>query len=657
MSGRGTGRSPGPGTVGALSLLLLLLLPGTGRAQVLTPLTLRHTASELRLLAERESNLTGSGLSGESEIRRKIATQRLKVGFAGSVLHPRFLDFSGYGGLILSRGGIRGQGLELPADGSAVDYLLAGSLLGQHPYPVDFHTSRETDFILAGQLQGYQVRQERRGVGLTIPDLLPVRIRAEATDDRRLPEGQGLFLEEHRRRNLLDLGLRPVGRLGQTRLRVIDLRTERPFYDSVLDTRLVDIDTRLRLGSGARHDGDHLLLSANSIDQTGSIPLQRKQVYSSLRYALGPTLTGGLRGSLFSQEARGQRSRDRMLQADLAHRLFLSLQTRLNGRLDRRKTTGLESDIRSASFALRYQKQTRLGRLDATLDLEERREDRRSDTGTARVFREELVLVGFDPVFLRQERILPETIAVFDSLGVVLYVEGSDYRLQTVGGRIGIERLVTGRIADGDLVLVDYDYEVGGSGLIEGAMTGWSTSLLLIGGSRFYVRSRRVRQDLAGGELDVLLNPMDSHILGAMVMLAGFSLQAEYEDQQSPHTPFLRREFQLGRSLRPEPYTRVSFNLRRLLVDNRLSPAGTDLWSGRLVWSSLPVSRVRIEGTVLFEEDTGALQLRQRRLGGFRVAWRYGRTTVTGDLQYGLEKVGTSTRRHTLTRVELVRGF
>jgi hypothetical protein len=93
----------------------------------------------------------------------------------------------------------------------------------------------------------------------------------------------------------------------------------------------------------------------------------------------------------------------------------------------------------------------------------------RLDEDTAFVLDEPHVLVGLQPVLLRQPDIIASSIVVTDESNSIVYDEGplGDYMVIMViqiGGGIetGLVRTPTSVIADGDVVLVDYEYELVG---------------------------------------------------------------------------------------------------------------------------------------------------------------------------------------------------
>jgi CSLREA domain-containing protein len=84
------------------------------------------------------------------------------------------------------------------------------------------------------------------------------------------------------------------------------------------------------------------------------------------------------------------------------------------------------------------------------------------DEDTDFVFDERHLMVGLQPVILRQQDVIASSIVVTDLNGSIVYDEGLDYRVTQIGGGAETElmRTPTSNIADGELVLVDYAYEL-----------------------------------------------------------------------------------------------------------------------------------------------------------------------------------------------------
>jgi hypothetical protein len=88
----------------------------------------------------------------------------------------------------------------------------------------------------------------------------------------------------------------------------------------------------------------------------------------------------------------------------------------------------------------------------------------RLDEDTAFVFDERHVMDGLQPVLLQQSDIVASSIVVTDENGSIVYDKGplGDYIVNQIGG--GLEtvlvRTPVSNIVDGQLVLVDYEYEL-----------------------------------------------------------------------------------------------------------------------------------------------------------------------------------------------------
>jgi probable HAF family extracellular repeat protein len=89
------------------------------------------------------------------------------------------------------------------------------------------------------------------------------------------------------------------------------------------------------------------------------------------------------------------------------------------------------------------------------------------DEETAYVLDEPHVMVSLQPVLLREPDIIASSIVVTDENGMIVYDEGlmGDYTVNQIGGGIETElrRTPFSNIADGQLVLVDYEYELAGN--------------------------------------------------------------------------------------------------------------------------------------------------------------------------------------------------
>lgn len=112
------------------------------------------------------------------------------------------------------------------------------------------------------------------------------------------------------------------------------------------------------------------------------------------------------------------------------------------------------------SFDASYQKRVAGGTFNANLAFAADRVRTVGDGGRRIVRGEVHVLESATPTFLRELDIDRVSIVAFNTSRTRVYVPGSDYVITTVGRRVIVQRLLSGRITPGEPVLFDYQYRI-----------------------------------------------------------------------------------------------------------------------------------------------------------------------------------------------------
>ena len=152
-----------------------------------------------------------------------------------------------------------------------------------------------------------------------------------------------------------------------------------------------------------------------------------------------------------------QRTRERGA-AGFTHRLYDSLVT--NGNLGAQHTGGDGSGDTINTFAdigLDYDKRVPFGALAANLGYSWDRQDSDADTATIPILDQPASFSDPLPIVLTGTNIDPNSILISDPSGLILYQPGVDYTLTTFPDRVEISRIIGGRIAPGQSVLLDYN--------------------------------------------------------------------------------------------------------------------------------------------------------------------------------------------------------
>ncbi|RMD81249.1 MAG: hypothetical protein D6815_12260 [Candidatus Dadabacteria bacterium] len=172
------------------------------------------------------------------------------------------------------------------------------------------------------------------------------------------------------------------------------------------------------------------------------------------------------------------------------------------------------------------------GRLSVTVNAFGEIRDRNPTEQMGQVFDERITL-STAPVALANPDVDDTSIVVTDLSGGVVYTRGADYVVIVTGRITQIQRLATGAIADGETVLVDYEYQLVAKSNILASGVNQNTSLSIGDFLTLYVRSTNNGQQLRSGSPDAQLESYDGYAVGVRNSWWWLTTTAEYETVRS----------------------------------------------------------------------------------------------------------------------------
>jgi hypothetical protein len=279
------------------------------------------------------------------------------------------------------------------------------------------------------------------------------------------------------------------------------------------------------------------------------------------------------------------------------------------------------------------------------------------------VIDESLVLSGLSAVSLLHEYIPIDSISVSNITHTQIYLENIDYQLTVIGSETRVERLSSGNISDGETVLVNYEYESGGSFDYKEVKHGLSFMVSLDKRYNFSMFYSTVKQDLLEGIPTRILEDDERYRVGMDAQLpisqiADYGWQLEYERRKNDLYPFTRTSADLNFNTKLPFFASVA-NLSSGYehIDNELSPIDIEETyytlglSSRLSWRSL----TSLEMT--YKRDTGSELFKSTTYTSLRYFWSRGRLSFSLSARQSKEKQGSTSRSHASINASLVRYF
>ncbi|MBI5527422.1 MAG: hypothetical protein HY897_13900 [Deltaproteobacteria bacterium] len=390
--------------------------------------------------------------------------EQLQLSVDSFVLTPRLMTLNASGDLGFQQGidsyrAPGGAGSEISNDARLFGYSLSGVLLGGRPVNLQGMSSMGRSNYTADFAPTSTMQQQSHGATLNISNsLVPTRAwftYTERTIEDDLP-GSVPRLDES-------------AWLAQLRSRSHTAR-----QDTTVEYRFLDLDNRIMDGADfrehvaslnnglelARKDRVHLDSVFRFQDRESSLDYRSFDLQESLAVKHGRSLEtvydyqfGHFIWDAAEEDSHRGRFRTR-------HRLYASLYSEAGGHYDYLDFEGAGvQNVYGPFAAITYTKKLPLG---GTLVLSPSASYDVVDRGLSgfalSAIDEPHKLTAVAPEFLQNINVAAGTIVVMDAAKTRTYAENFDYKVIVSGARTALERVVSGGIAEGDGVLVSYEY-------------------------------------------------------------------------------------------------------------------------------------------------------------------------------------------------------
>ena len=619
-----------------------------------------------------------SGGAAGAESRQRLSSMRQEVFVMthSYVYLPSLLSLDIGGGPILDSSSYTSDGRATKSAKPLYNLTGRATVLRDKPYRGGLFYEHLNPTQSVGPAQVMLTENTRYGLDFSLLNpVTPVPLHADASRSRT----QGKSTEQTIDDRIDQFRLRADGRigtLGSTQFRFQSVRQESrsgstglPIQASRSNSDLVNLDTRMKFGANREYDLSNFVTfnTQKYSASQGAIGDNRDLRFSlDLRGRHSDALQTYARYSLNNSEMIDQKATLNSLGAGLNYRVNPALTTTLGARGDFNKTTQLTSSLTGINASSVYRKGLPVGEATASYGFSYTTYDQKVSDVQARVVGERLTLAGSTLVALVRPQVFAGTVVVSNLTRTQTFVEGVDYVLSVIGLNTRIQRLIGGNILDGQEVLVDYAYDVGGTYALNQidhtVNLNWGLKNVL----NAYLRFQDSAPHLTSGTPTFQLNPVRSTLAGARAdvpltllpdLLVGGYL--EREDRREVISPSRRAAYEAYAQLGlPIGRGNVRFGTRRTQVDYDSNPSqGVNLTAYDLrFWSRLP-NGMEVSFDAGRERDTGAPTARQRTFATARAQWRLRRFQMTFDLQRIRETQGASDRNLTRANLMMRRDF
>ncbi|MFQ5591582.1 MAG: hypothetical protein ACE5HE_10500 [Phycisphaerae bacterium] len=637
----------------ALCVLLSMLTltgcqaPGRGRSDIRTMHVDRVEGYVEFVARQREHSQASKVGAGKTSSEETILEENLKLKTSGYVYHPNFLEFTVaalFGLLQRDYEDVFGDRRRTSGDdGTVVEFDVRGSFFKKKDYPGTVFARRYRAF----EPRPFQPTLEATttNYGLTwqyVDEKMPTSLQFSSTEVE-LDPGNDLEAIGRQKNSLLRF---------QTEYRFTDNNVlsfvytrestdEQPFALSY-DTDELTLGHTWRFGPHHRHS---LESEINYQNQRGTFDVERTRWRELLRLEHSDTLRSWYRwealdrkqGSLSGVAPLSERSYS--LEATVEHKLYESLVSRLRG-YGQSQEFGSGLDIQRYGFEANfdYRKKHRGGMLLADYRLGYRIEEYRGGGREMEVLDEPHTFHDPEPEVLSNTRVSTGSIRVTAEDRTTLYRLNDDYRVQMVGDQTEIRRVPTGRIIDGQTVLIDYVFSVGGSFDLDTVVHHLSLRDNLDFGLSPYYRLFHQKQDVTPADaVGVTPEDITAHVVGMEFERGPLRLTAEYEDHDSTINPFRATRLSASYNRRFSTGARAMLRAKFSDVDRGKPNARETTFYTFEGYYRHPITRhLNVETTVLYRnEDDSLTGVDEGVELDFALEWDIRQTEVRIQYEYG----------------------
>jgi hypothetical protein len=497
---------------------------------------------------QREQNQESKVGAGDSHYQESIFEEDVKLEADGFVYHPNLMEFTlaGLFGLLQHdyQETVDGRERHSADDGTVAEFDLNGNFFRRKSYPGNIFARRREDLEPRPFLSSLKTTTTSFGLNWQyVSDKTPTSFQFNHTDVKLDPLNKQEAPGEQKNTSArFETAYRFSDHNVLSFVYDHESVDEKPFalkYDS-------DEATLTHLLNFGEHHRHRLESELNYFDQRGSFAIERKRWRELLRLEHTDTLRSWYRFELMDR-TQGQQAgvppineKSYYLSGTLEHELFESLVSQFFVYGQRQKfESGLDIDHLGAQASFDYRKTNAWGVLLADYRARIQREKRTGLGFAVAIDDEQHVFKDPEPIVLQNTNINTGSIFITAEDRLTIYHVGRDYNVFVRGDQVEIERVPTGHILDGQTVLIDYTFTVGGNFTLDTLGQDFSIRENFKFGLSPYYRlmwqDQTITPETATG---ALADDITAHLVGVEYLWRDLHLSAEYEDHDSTITPF-----------------------------------------------------------------------------------------------------------------------
>jgi hypothetical protein len=657
----GCHRAYSPGVAVLVHSLLLLMAIAAEAQEDIAPFRLTDVSGEFEARYLFDENRNDSA-NPATFISTPVWEEELLIRTRSYVYHPAFLQMNIGGGPLFVQSEFQSESGRFSDQNTLFNFDAAFSFLSVRPYPFTLHYRQSHPQISTGLSGSFLSTVKNYGIrGVLRPTKLPSGLYWDASHRDASGSGTGAVLDDETDRVSISTSL-PYGDGN-------NLRFSFNWADTISGSGNVGLPVQQSqiTNTGAQ------LAAKNFFGRSSDLSF--RQVFTWLRqetliatetqqdrinytgnllwdYSEKTNYNANLR--YVDVERTGSWSRTGGARVGFRHSLSGGLSWSGVGNLSRSEAPGFITDAAGVATSVAYSRSLPFGTLTASARVGLRQTDQESAADTVAVFDEAVLLAGTNSVSLSQDFVVSVTVTVTNEAKTQSYIDGVDYRLFVTGGTTNIERLVTGNIADGQTVLVSYDFLTGGTVGYDSLTQNISLNLSTLKYASVYLGYNTVDNDISSGSALTPLNDSTSLDVGARVAypvsqrwLVGGDYR--FTDTDSDISSSISNRCAAYARVKLLSATSLQVGVQNTKVDNADSPEDVDRSGYTVNLSSVLGRGVRLSYSGRYSKDDGGSLFREEFRHVFRLDWGY--RLVRFTLQADQSKVTQGGNEQTYKRV------
>ena len=652
-------------TIAGFAALLSLPVP----AEEVAPFRLTSVDGEVAVryyFDEQMSGTSGASKSGET---RSTVEEEVFIRTRGYVYHPNLLKVELGGGPLLVQSRVAAGGLTNQGEDVLYNLTTRLDFLEQKPYPVSLYyehlnpsvyTSTTSRFLQENNKLGVTASLRRPGAktnysvdashatskGQSIEQVVndETEQAAFSFDHTLGSSSNGQFLYQVNRQQSRS------GSVGTTIL------------PTTSETDSLNYSNKIQFGKNKTVGLNNVIVMTDQKFTNSSGTIKRKDLRYTpdLRWQHSEKTDSYYRANYVDSEDNGTVTNNRSVTAGINQRPSDVLTRSADVTAEDNRTTGLVVRAGSVGANIKYLKKLEQGEMRLGYGARYDQRDQQAAVSQIPVVGEQITLTGATGVALSRDYVVTGTIVVSNLARTQTYASGTDYRVVVLGARTEIERLAGGAILDGQQVLVDYEFQTGGSLGYTMLNQNLQASATLRKYFNVYASINSAMPNIYSGATTLPLNSGTSWSTGARADLPlknDFRVGGEiiHDNYQENITPYIRDSIEAYVEM-PLPFlSTMRLSARNVRVDNIGSSEDVDLNGFIMRFRSRPWFRANLTVELNMEEDTGGTL--QRKLTGAvaTLSWRIRRLLFGAEARTSREAQGNFERDRTLLRLYLTR--